>query len=138
MRPMRSSPCPGRISTDRLPAPDIPGHDAAGADHGPVTDRDAGQDDGAAADPDVGADPHRTAEFDAAPPRHGIARMVCGINLHRGSDLGAITDHNFNDIEDDAVEIKEHAVAETDVVAVVAEKRRPDHGAAADMGETLG
>src|ERR1700692_4624181 len=96
---------PGRISGDGLPARDIPGHDAAGADHGPVTDRPAGQDKGAPADPDVGANPYRTSEFDAGPTGRGISRMVGGINLHRGPDLGAVADNNFDDVEDAAVEI---------------------------------
>ena len=45
---------------------------------------------------------------------------------------------DFDDVEDDAIEVQEHAVAETDVVAVVAKERRPDHRVLADMAETFG
>ena len=117
------------------PAADIPRDHAAGADHRAVADGDAGQDDGAAADPDVAADPHRAAEFEAGPPRFGVARVVGGVDLRRGPDLGAVADDNFDHVEDDAVEVEKHPVAEPDVVAVVAEERRADHGAGADMAE---
>jgi hypothetical protein len=52
--------------------------------------------------------------------------------------LGAIADRHFDDIEDHAIEVQEDPVAETDVVAIVAKERRADHGARADMTETLG
>jgi hypothetical protein len=96
------------------------------------------QDDGAAADPGVVADPHRASEFEAATPRFGIPGMVGGIDLHRRPNLGAIADRHFDDIEDHAIEVQEDPVAETDVVAIVAKERRADHGARADMTETLG
>ena len=38
---------------------DIPGHDAAGADHGVIPDRDAGAEDRARGDPDVAANRDR-------------------------------------------------------------------------------
>ena len=83
--------------------------------------------------------PIRTGRPNSRPfaPGFGVARMVGGVDLHRRSDLGAVADADFDDVEDDAVEIQEHAVAETDVVAKVAKERRPDHGAGADMGETF-
>jgi hypothetical protein len=80
---------------------------------------------------------HRTAEFEAGTARFDIARMVGGINLHRGSDLGAVADRNIDDIQDDAVEIEEHLVAEADIVAVVAKERRTDNNALADIAEML-
>ncbi len=54
--------------------------------------------------------------------------MVGGVDLRRGPDLGAVADRDFDDVEDDAVEIEEDAVAETDVVAIVAVEGRTDHG----------
>src|ERR1700738_3356337 len=129
---------PGRIAGNDLVRPDIPRHHAAGADQGAVADGHAGQDDGAAADPDVAADPHRAAEFEAAGPRLGVARVVGGVDLHRRSDLGAVADRYLDNVEDHAIEVQEHAIAETDIIAKVAKERRPDHGAGADMSETFG
>src|SRR6185312_2882060 len=116
---------------------DVPCDHAAGADHSAVADGDARQDDGAAADPDVAADPDRAAEFEPGATGLGIAGMIGSVDLHRGADLGAVADHDLDDVEDDAVEIEEDAVAETDVVAIVAEERRTDHGVVADMAESL-
>ena len=50
----------------------------------------------------------------------GIPRMVGGVDLDRRSDLGAVADHELDYVEDDAVEMEEHLVAEVDVVAIVA------------------
>lgn len=128
---------PGRIAGSGLARPDIPCHDTARPDHGPVADGDAGQDDGAATDPDVGADPHRAAEFETAGPCCGVARMVGRVDLDRGSDLGALADRDLNDIQDHAIEVQEHAIAEANIVAEVAKERRADHGAGTDMSQTF-
>jgi hypothetical protein len=64
--------------------------------------------------------------------------VVGGVHLDRGSDLGAIADGHFDDIEDDAVEVQENPLAKTNVVAVVAKERWADHGAGAVMTETFG
>src|SRR5205823_5352746 len=120
---------PGRVARNRHARADIPRDHAAGADHGAIANGDAGQDDGAAADPDVLADPHRAAEFEAGSSCLGVARVVGGVDLRRRSDLGAVADHDFDDVEDDAIEVEKHLVAEPDVVAVVAKERRTDHGA---------
>src|SRR5450755_787162 len=103
---------PGRISGDGYACADVP------RDHA--------------------ADSHRTPELDAAAPGLGIAGMVGGVDLRRRSDLRSIADGHFDDIQDDAIEVQENFIAETDVVAKVAEERRADHGARADMTETLG
>src|SRR6266481_7627464 len=129
---------PGRISGDGLACADVPRDHAAGPDHRPVANRHAGQDNRAAPDPDITADSHRTPEFDAAAPGLGIAGMVGGVDLRRRSDLRSIADGHFDDIKDDAIEVQENFIAETDVVAKVAEKRWADHSAGADMTETFG
>src|SRR5882757_4053332 len=121
-------PRPGRISRHGRTGRNIPRDHAASADQRAVTDGDSGQDDGTAADPDVAADPDRAAEFQPGAPGRGVARVVGGIDLHRGPDLGAIADHDLDDVEDHAIEIEEHAVAEADIAAVVAAERRADHG----------
>ena len=64
--------------------------------------------------------------------------MVGGIDLRRGSNLGAIADADLDDIQDDAVEVEEHTVAETDVITIVTKERRPDHDISANMSQTLG
>src|SRR5450631_1076761 len=129
---------PGRISGDGYACADIPRDHAAGPDHRAITDRHTRQDNGATADPDVAADPHRTSEFEPAAPRFGIAGMVGGVDLRRGSDLGAVADCHLDNIEDDAIEIQENLIAEPDIIAEVAEERRADHRARADMTETFG
>src|SRR5262245_17670420 len=132
-----AGPRPGRVSGDGLPRGNVPGHHAAGADHRAVADGDAGQDDRTAADPDIAADAHGTAKLEPGTPRVGITRMVRSINLHGGADLGTIADRHLDDVKDDAIEVEEDAVAEADVVAIVAMKWRPDHGIDADMSKTL-
>src|SRR5437660_12263271 len=128
-------PRPGGVSGNDDTRADIPRDHAAGADDSAIADRDAGEDDGTAADPDIVAEPHRAAEFKAGLSRLGIARVVGGVDLRRGPDLGAVADNNFDHVEDDAVEVEKHLVAEPDVVAVVAKERRADHGAGADTAE---
>ena len=83
--------------------------------------------------------PIRTGRPNSRPSRRVSASrgMVGGIDLHRRPDLGAVADADFDHVEDDAVEVQEDAVAETDVVAEVAVERRTDHGARADMAEAL-
>ena len=61
--------------------------------------------------------------------------MVGGVDLRRGPDLGAVADRDFNHVENDAVEVEEDAVAETDVVAIVAVEGRSDDGVLADAAE---
>ena len=63
--------------------------------------------------------------------------MIGGVDLRRGSDLGAVADRDFDDVEDHAIEVEEHAVAEADIVAVVAKERRPDHRILADISKAL-
>src|SRR6185369_7247235 len=108
---------PSRISSDCDARADIPRHHAAGADQRAVADRDAGQEDGAAADPDVAADSHRAAELQAGFSRIGVARVVGRVDLHGGPDLGAVADDDLDDVENDAIEVEEDAVAEADVIA---------------------
>jgi hypothetical protein len=52
--------------------------------------------------------------------------------LDGGADLCARTYLDSNDIENNAVEVYESVFAEVDIVAVVAIKRRPDHGSLAN------
>src|SRR6202163_2474524 len=61
---------------------------------------------------------------DAAAPGLGIAGMVGGVDLRRRSNLRSIADGHFDDIQDDAIEVQENFIAETDVIAKVAEERR--------------
>jgi len=114
---------------------DIVGDYAAGPDDGVVADGDAGEDDGASADPDVAADADWLAALEVAEASFGGARVVGGVDLDDGADLGAVADLDEVDVEEDAVEVEEDAAAEVDVVAVVAEEGRPDGGVLAAGGE---
>ena len=64
--------------------------------------------------------------------------MVGGVDLDGWADLGVVADLDGGDVEQDAVEVEEDAAAESDVVAVVAEKWWPDGRAGATGGEELG
>src|SRR5262245_37747496 len=92
--PESAGPRPCRVSGHGLPRGDIPRHHTAGTDHRAVADGDAGQDDSGPANPGIAADPHRTAELEPATPRGGVTRMVCGINLHGWTDLGALANRH--------------------------------------------
>jgi hypothetical protein len=45
-------------------------------------------------------------------------------NLNPWADLRLVANRNLHDIDDDAVEIQEHARTETDIEAIIAVKRR--------------
>src|SRR5437763_10520169 len=128
---------PGRISSPGLALADIPRHHAAGPDHRAVADGDARKNDRPAADPDVAADAHWPSKFQPLASRLRVPGMVGGIDLHRGSDLGALADADFDNVQDDAVEVQEDAVADTDVVAEIAKERRADHGIGAYKTEAF-
>src|SRR5258707_13949451 len=63
--------------------------------------------------------------------------MTGGKNARRRTNLRPIADRDFNNVENDAVEIEECSAAKPDVGAVIAEERRPDFGAPTDAGEPL-
>ena len=93
---------------------DVARDDAAGADDGPRSDRHAGQMIGRPADPDVGPDRHRLAELPRS-PQLGLERMRRGVDLHGGTEQREVADADGADVEDDAVEVEEDALAEKDV-----------------------
>jgi hypothetical protein len=56
-------------------------------------------------------------------------------DLNPWADLRFVANRDLHDVEDNAVEVQEHARTETDVEAVVAVKRRPNHGTLANRSE---
>ena len=73
---------------------DIAGDDAAGIDYGIVTNTHPGKQDGAAADPGIAADVDWAPELQPSPARLQIARVVGGVDLHRGTDLRPIANYD--------------------------------------------
>ena len=63
--------------------------------------------------------------------------MIGAVDLDDGPDLRSRADLYQDAVEEDAAEIEEHAVAEANVVAIVAMEGRPHHDARADMAEAL-
>ena len=57
------------------------------------------------------------------------------VNLDVRPEQCAISDLDLGDIQHDAIEVKEHAVSEEDVAAIIAIKRRFDPGANAMRAE---
>jgi hypothetical protein len=102
---------PGGVSGHGFTGCDATGDHAASADYCTVADGNAGQENGAAADPDVAANLDGTAEFKAGAARFDVARMIGGVNLDRRPYLRAIANRHFDDVENDAVEVEEYAVA---------------------------
>lgn len=132
-----STPHPRRIPHHRRARGHVAGHHAAGADDGVVADGDAGQDQGAGADPDIGADADRAAAFEHLPAQGRVAGMVGGEDLYPGADLRAVADPHRDHVEDAAVEIHEHGLAQVDVEAVIAVEGRADVAALPDGAEPL-
>jgi hypothetical protein len=66
-----------------------------------------------------------------------IARMVGGIDLRSRADLGPVANRNLDHIEDDTIEVEEHAGAESNVEAVITEERRPNFRPFAGGAESL-
>src|SRR5688572_31838282 len=120
-----------RIACGETVGRHIPRDDAAGADHGAGPDPHAGEDECAAPDPHVGANLDRLPVL-LTPALLRVHRVERRQNLHAWAKERVITDAHEADVEDDAVEVEEHALAEIDVRAVVAEERRlhPDRVAA--------
>ena len=93
---------------------DRPGDHTAGADHGPVADRDAGTEDRAAAHPDVGPDSDGLSQLQPGAPRGGAEGMRGRVDLHRRTEEDAAADGDGHHIEHDAVEVEEHLRAHRD------------------------
>ncbi len=116
---------------------DVFGDDAAGTDDGAGADADAGAEDRPAADPDVVADFDGFGEFEPLCPFVGTHRVGGGVDLDAGADQHAAADTNGGDIEENAIEVEVHVIAEGDIAAVIAEKRRLDPEVLAGVGEQL-
>jgi len=125
----------GWVADDCDAGRDVVGDYGAGSDNGAVADGDAGEDDGASADPDVAANADWFATLEVAEAGFGVARVVGGVDLDGGADLGAVADLDEIDVEEDAVEVEEDSGAEVNVVAVVAEEGWADGGVFAAGGE---
>src|SRR5581483_2483742 len=128
---------PRGISCDDHSSRHVPRHHASGPDHGAIADAHSGQDDGPAADPHIAPDRDLATKLVALPAHLRIAWVIRGIDLHRRADLRSIADGNGDDVEEHAVVIDEHAVAEPHVEAVVAEERRTDHGSVPERTQAL-
>ena len=98
-------------------------HHAAGSDDRARSDTYSGEDDRAAADPHVSADVNRLTEFFAA-PLFGVQGMHWRVDLHRRAKQCVVTDAHVAHIQNHAIEIEEHTLAQLDVDAVVAKERR--------------
>src|SRR4051812_31490404 len=128
---------PAGVPDRHHPGRDVLRHHAPGPDHRRAPDRHTRADDGAAAKPDVVLDRDQPAELAAGGALDRIERMVGCQQLDRRRHLHAVADRDRDHVEDHAVEVHEDVVAERDVVAVVAEERRPDIGVRAEPAEKL-
>jgi hypothetical protein len=131
----RSVPVP--IAEGDSPGGNVARDYAPCTDQGIVADAHTRKDDSAAADPDIASDPDGTTELQTGGPLCRIARMSRGEDLHRRPDLCLFADADRDNVENHAVEIEEDSRTETDVEAVVAMKRRPDHRILTDGGEAF-
>jgi hypothetical protein len=66
--------------------------------------------------------------IETGPTFDRVARVIGRVDLDSGSDLRARTYLDSDDVENNAVEVYKSVFAEMDIVAIVAIKRRPDHG----------
>ena len=90
---------------------------AAGTDHGPSADANACEDQCTAADPHVVTYLHRLAAF--LPSAQGcVERMHGSEDLNARPEQSEITDANGANIQNDAVEIEEHPMAQRDEVGM--------------------
>src|SRR5690606_15957497 len=106
-------------------------------DHHLLATARAGRADRPTTDPDVPPDAARPTELQARLARCRLARMIRGEYLHTGADLGPVTDGHRDHIQDHAIEIEEHALAQADIEAVIAMERRPDVHIFANRGKAL-
>ena len=107
------------------------------ADQRIVANSHARQDNCAASDPDATPDADRATKFQPAGPLSRIAWVIGGEDLNPWPDLRLVTNSDLYDIEDHAVEVQEHTRTETNIEAVVAVKRWPNHSALADCTEAF-
>jgi hypothetical protein len=111
------------IACGQHAAGNIPCHDAAGTDDGTRSDSHARQDDRAPTNLHVRANLDWFAEL-FAPPLLGLDWMPRCVDLDCRAEQGKIADADLAHVQDHAVEVEEHALAELDIRAVVAEERR--------------
>jgi hypothetical protein len=112
-----------RITRGEYFSRQVTGYYAAGTDHGAIANVDSRTKNRTAPHPHVAANFNWLAEFLLA-AQGGIQRMRGGIDLHRRPKQCVVADPHLTDIEHDTIEIEENPIAEKDVLALVAEKRR--------------
>src|ERR1700730_11967475 len=115
----------------------VAGNHTTGAYQGIVTDGHARQDDRAAADPDIAPDVDWATKLQPGGPPSCIAWVIGREDLNPWTDLRFVANGDLHDVEDNAVEVQEHACTENDVDAVVAVKRRPNTGTLANRSEAV-
>jgi hypothetical protein len=79
----------------------------------------------------------RTPEFETRGSHGCIARMVGGEDLNPWPDLAVVANRDLDDIQGDAVEIKEYACAQADIEALIAMERRSDNCTSPDNPEAF-
>ncbi len=107
----------------------------AGADDGALADTDPSENDGTAADPGIVTDLDRPGDLQAGLPPGSLPVMLGTIDLHIGAEQRSLADADRRGVQDGAAGIEEGAVAEKDIEAVGAMKRRFDPGALAHAAE---
>src|SRR5690606_34531747 len=101
---------------------DVFRHHGARADDGAVADAHARQDDGTAAGPDVVADVHGLGRLEARTAGRGLQRVGGRVDVHARAEQHVAADVHFRGVENHAVKVEKHSVAQVDVGAVVAVK----------------
>ena len=107
------------------------------ADHRIVANTHSRQNNCATADPHITTDADRATKLQPGPPRSSIAWVIGGEDLNPWPDLSPVSNSDLYDIENHAVEVQEHTRTETDIEAVVAVKRWPNHNPLADRSKAL-
>ena len=108
-----------RISCNRDTLRHIARDNCARADDGIIPDLNAGQYNRTAPDPHISSDPDRLSKLKPCFATVSIPWMICRQDLHIGTDLRHVADVHCADIQNDAAVIKEHIVAQMDVVSIV-------------------
>ena len=115
----------------------IPGDDAAGADHAVRPDRHARQDDDAGADPDIVADIHRVRVLQPGQALLHVHGVFLGDDADIRSDEYMAADGDLPAVHKLAVDIQEKMIADRGVVAVGAEQRLLHRAVLADLPEYI-
>jgi hypothetical protein len=125
------------LPTAVAPVGNILRDDGTSPNYRVVTNAHARENNGVSADPDVPANANRAAKLKSNFSHGRVAWVICGVDVNTRANLCAVSNQNFDHVQDDAVEIDECASTEFDVEAVITKEWGPNFDTITDVTKPL-